>query len=354
VSLRKLKSTWEDLGRSDPLWAVLSRPEMRDGQWDLAEFMATGLDQVTQAGELLDRHGLSFGHRVLDFGCGVGRLTNALATRVDEAVGVDIAESMIEQATALNQHPDRVSFRSYDGERLPFEDASFDSALSLIVLQHARPPVQLACLLELQRVVRVGGVICLQIPSHTKVVPALDPKCRRALIEIVDAPSVLAAAEAVSIRARVTNQSSLTWPIGHRVKLGNHWLQGEQVLVNDDGRTDLPSEVRPGEVVDLDLLVTAPRVHGRVQLELDMLQEAVSWWKDDGGQPVRVEIEVVQEVADSASSAGETATMEMHGMPTTLVEAVFAHCGSEVVAAIPDNLAGPEWESFTYLVRRLA
>jgi hypothetical protein len=46
--------------------------------------------------------------------------------------------------------------------------------------------------------------------------------------------------------------------------------------------------------------------------------------------------------------------MEMNGMPRTLVEAVFTHCGSEVVAAIPDDLAGPEWESFTYLVRRLS
>jgi SAM-dependent methyltransferase len=352
VSLRKLKSTWEDLGRSDPLWAVLTYPGTRNGQWDPDEFMATGLDQVAWAGELLDGHGLSFGRRVLDFGCGVGRLTNALATHVDEAVGVDISESMIEQATALNQYPDRVSFRSYDGGRLPFEDASFDSALSLIVLQHAPPPVQLACLLELQRVVRVGGVICLQIPSHTKSVPALKPKCRRALIEIVDAPSMIAAGEAATIRARVTNQSSSTWPIGHAVKLGNHWLQGEQVLVNDDGRTDLPRDVGPGEVIDLDLPVTAPRAHGRVELELDMLQEAVSWWKDDGGQTARVEIEVVQEPGGSAS-AGQAGSMEMHGMPTSLVEAVFAHCGSEVVAAVPDNFSGPEWESFTYLVRRL-
>jgi len=38
------------------------------------------------------------GGRALDFGCGLGRLTQPLAERFDEAVGVDIAASMIEGA----------------------------------------------------------------------------------------------------------------------------------------------------------------------------------------------------------------------------------------------------------------
>jgi hypothetical protein len=45
-------------------------------------------------------------------------------------------------------------------------------------------------------------------------------------------------------------------------------------------------------------------------------------------------------------------SIEMHGIHTSLVHALFMHCGSQVVAAVPDTMAGPEWQSFTYLVVR--
>jgi hypothetical protein len=44
--------------------------------------------------------------------------------------------------------------------------------------------------------------------------------------------------------------------------------------------------------------------------------------------------------------------MEMFGMDSNLVRLLFAHCGSEIVNIVPDDMAGAEWESFTYLVRR--
>lgn len=383
MSLRQLKSTWENLGRLDPLWAVLSDPARRHGRWDVAEFMATGRSQVEWIRGLAQDAGLSLGDRALDFGCGVGRLTNALAEHVPEAVGVDIAESMIEQATALNQYPDRVGFVGYDGKTLPFEDGSFDSAVSLIVLQHARPAVQIACLLELQRVVRPGGVLVLQIPSQPKLAPPLDAEAFRAGIEIIDAPEVLVTSKPATVRAKVTNLSTHTWPMGQLVKLGNHWYSGETMLVQDDGRTDLPRDVRAGETVELDLLVTPPAIAGRVQLELDMLQEFVAWWRDAGSASARVDVEIRMDADDAAvrtepapaeetevggvadgplADAGTLAApeedlgsaMEMHGLHTSLVRALFTHCGSEVVATVEDTMAGPEWESFTYVVRRVS
>src|SRR5438270_252955 len=42
--------------------------------------------------------------RCLDFGCGVGRLTQALCDYFDRCDGVDIAASMVEGARSFNQH----------------------------------------------------------------------------------------------------------------------------------------------------------------------------------------------------------------------------------------------------------
>ena len=40
--------------------------------------------------------------RALDFGCGAGRLTRALAARFESVVGVDVADAMLDKARALN------------------------------------------------------------------------------------------------------------------------------------------------------------------------------------------------------------------------------------------------------------
>ena len=77
MALEELKNTWDTLGSVDPLWAVLTDPARRDGRWDLGEFMETGRETVACAVNTLDGLGVSLGERVLDFGCGVGRLTNA-------------------------------------------------------------------------------------------------------------------------------------------------------------------------------------------------------------------------------------------------------------------------------------
>jgi hypothetical protein len=74
MSLQRHKQDWEELGRLDPLWAVLSTREGRHGRWDPDAFFATGREEV----ERLLAVAAEVGHprergAVLDFGCGVGR-----------------------------------------------------------------------------------------------------------------------------------------------------------------------------------------------------------------------------------------------------------------------------------------
>ena len=359
MSVRDLKRVWENLGRTDPLWAVLSAPEHRDGAWDLDDFMATGQRAVNDVMGLVRSHGMSLGDRVLDFGCGVGRLSNAFAEHGFQVVGVDIAASMVARAEALNVHPDRLGFVAYDGDRLPFPDDSFDAAVTLIVLQHARPREQVGALMQLQRVVRPGGLLVVQIPSRPLPIIPLDVAARCADIAWLWAPAELPAAGSAVVRARVTNTGDGVWPRAGQIKLGNHWYRDADLVALDDGRTELPCDVAPGESVELDLVVNAPATPGEFRLELDMVQEFVAWWSDFGTRPVSCGVHVHGASADLAKSSGTepaavtdvVGSIEMHGMPTELVTSLFRHCGHEVVAAVSDTWSGPEWESFTYLVR---
>jgi 2-polyprenyl-3-methyl-5-hydroxy-6-metoxy-1,4-benzoquinol methylase len=88
---------WELAAQRDPLWAVLSDPAKRGRQWDLRAFFETGAREVSLLLYQLRRLGHSPATgRALDFGCGVGRLTQPLALMFDEAIGVDASPTMID------------------------------------------------------------------------------------------------------------------------------------------------------------------------------------------------------------------------------------------------------------------
>ncbi|MBB5895239.1 methyltransferase domain-containing protein [Kutzneria kofuensis] len=366
MALDRLKSTWEKLGRVDPRWAVLTDPDRRHGGWDTDEFLATAAAPIQRVRELTEAAGLSLGDRALDFGCGAGRLSNGLAAHVDTVVGVDIAQSMVDEAVKINRFPDRVSFTSYDGHRLPFDDESFDSVVSLISIQHSPPAVQLACLVEMHRVTRPGGVLVLQIPARPNKPTSLAAEAMRAGIEPLDAPGTVGAGQTVMVRAKITNLSSAVWPAGQLIRLGNHWRAGEEPVRWNDGRTDIPHDIAPGASVEMQVPVAAPDEPGSYVLELDLVQEAVSWFAEAGGTSVRVPVEVVaapvaapvvvapteESPAEPPAQGRDDGGMEMFGMDQNLVRLLFAHCGSDVVAAVPDDMAGSEWESYTYVIRR--
>jgi ubiquinone/menaquinone biosynthesis C-methylase UbiE len=102
----------------------------------------------------------------LDFGCGAGRLTQALADYFEEVVGVDIAESMIELGRKRNPRPDRVTYLHNSHPDLrKLDDASMDLIYSNITLQHI-PPVHIRTyLVEFMRVLRPEGLLVFQLPA---------------------------------------------------------------------------------------------------------------------------------------------------------------------------------------------
>jgi SAM-dependent methyltransferase len=102
----------------------------------------------------------------LDVGCGTGETDTFLAGRLGRLEGVDVAESVLETARARNPG---VAYRSYDGERLPYDDGAFDLVFTICVVHHVPPPRWQSFVAELARVVRPGGV--LTIIEHNPLNP---------------------------------------------------------------------------------------------------------------------------------------------------------------------------------------
>src|SRR5438105_837766 len=115
MDLTELQSIWESLAESDPFWAILSVPELKGGKWDTQEFFRTGVSDVQNLVDSLGELWSAVGKEsALDFGCGAGRLTQALTAHFGHCVGVDIAPSMIRLANSLNRYGDRCEYHQND------------------------------------------------------------------------------------------------------------------------------------------------------------------------------------------------------------------------------------------------
>ena len=167
MSLAQVKRTYEMFGREDPLYAILSVNRFRHNRWNRDEFFHTGQQEIAEVLAYVEGLGVQPQHgRALDFGCGVGRLSQALAGSFGQVVGVDIAESMVERARSYNAHGGRVEYRVNATDDLKcFANDSFDFLYSNITLQHIPPEASSRYIREFVRVLRPGGVGVFQIPS---------------------------------------------------------------------------------------------------------------------------------------------------------------------------------------------
>mgnify|MGYP003344474623 CR=1 FL=1 len=108
----RLRRNWENLAAKDPLWAILSDAGKEGGRWDLDEFFRSGEGFVGWLSETIHQRRIDVGRgHALDFGCGYGRLTQALTRFFAQVTGVDAAEGMVDAARKHNRYGDRVRYK---------------------------------------------------------------------------------------------------------------------------------------------------------------------------------------------------------------------------------------------------
>ncbi|MEM3771809.1 MAG: class I SAM-dependent methyltransferase [Candidatus Micrarchaeia archaeon] len=159
------RKTWETLAEIDPKWAILSDPEKIGNKWDDKNFYATGIEQIEKLFNFIEGKGITINEGIaLDYGCGLGRLTEALANKFLKVYGVDFSTKMIEGAIKNPMKSPNTEYLQCDGKDLSqFENDKFDFVISLLTLQHNENKTQLNLINEFIRVTKKNGIIVFNV-----------------------------------------------------------------------------------------------------------------------------------------------------------------------------------------------
>jgi hypothetical protein len=115
-----------------------------------------------------------------------------------------------------------------------------------------------------------------------------------------DSPATMRAGAQAALRFRVRNAGDSVWPARvdskgmYQVNIGDRWLdaEGERVVNDLDGRTALSADLPPGGEVEMVLPVKAPREPGEYVLEIDMIHEGVTFFREKGSHALTLRVRV--------------------------------------------------------------
>jgi SAM-dependent methyltransferase len=173
MGIEHVRRVYEELGRDDPMYAVLTDRSRRGNRWDPESFFRTGREEVAEVMAWLEALGVRpVPGRAFDFGSGVGRLTQALAQHFERVVGVDISYTMVEAARRYDHSDGRATFLVNTEPDLGLlESGSFDFVYSSITLQHVPPELAEGYVREFFRILRPGGVAVFQMRNGPRIEP---------------------------------------------------------------------------------------------------------------------------------------------------------------------------------------
>jgi SAM-dependent methyltransferase len=167
----KIQQAWVHLGLTSPHFSVISDKQFlpENLAQNIDHFWASGDMELSVINGMLERH--AFGNLApkvcVEYGCGVGRVTNAIAPHFRKLYGYDISSGHLEiakqraEVLGLNN----CQFLLCNNKLLPeFEPCDF--FYSRLVLQHNPPPVIFELVKCALRALTAGGIAIFQVPTY--------------------------------------------------------------------------------------------------------------------------------------------------------------------------------------------
>jgi ubiquinone/menaquinone biosynthesis C-methylase UbiE len=174
--LKRMERDWDQRARENARYYVSTCQE----EWTDEDFFRSG--EATVAQQILnDMINICQGKdpdqmRVLEIGCGAGRVTRALAGLFGEVHGVDVSGEMVRLARqALADRPNAFVHQNNGIDLAVLGDLMFDFAFSEIVFQHIPSQEVIENYVrEVHRVLRPGSLFKFQVQGDTEVETSPD------------------------------------------------------------------------------------------------------------------------------------------------------------------------------------
>jgi SAM-dependent methyltransferase len=179
---------WEKFGSTDPYYGVFSSDRFKTANVDdaaKADFFASGETHIARCLAIL-RKTFDYVPKgvALDFGCGTGRLTNALAPHFAEVVGVDVSAGMLAEARTESAKRGLGNIAYVIGSDETWSARRYGFVHSFIVFQHIPVVRGEAILKSMIAALEDGGVGALHLTYGDSETP-LRSTLRRVAKEFV-------------------------------------------------------------------------------------------------------------------------------------------------------------------------
>lgn len=160
-----MRRDWDERARKNAFHYIASWRE----EWNLESFLASGEEDIQQlVVPALERCDFVLrGKRMLELGCGVGRMTHSFARRFEQVYAFDISREMLSRARQIRSGETNILWLLSNGDNLAcVASDSVDFVFSYLVLQHLpEEALALQYIREMVRVLRPGGAFLFQFNS---------------------------------------------------------------------------------------------------------------------------------------------------------------------------------------------